>query len=402
MLALRYFTSEKSDLPHVVTAGARVLHQPAREVYPGEIGSARIEKVIDDLVKVMRKKFLVSLSAPQIGVPLRDQKLYTALSPDKVNEERDRRPFDLLQYGHVVDSFIPVRRSKVGKRFGMRWIALTAKQTQGQGERQAQPNAEAISQSTLVLDESCVNEKDYSLCLNGKVKEFGSLDNLKMVLCNEGSVMLTNQILGWDVGDDSMAVRLLHQGGGRVNVMIVCLKQMVTGEVYSSAKAKEDKVEWMLLKQGSSCKSQFKARFEQPSHERPIINMEFPNQLNSFQVADLEAEVSIEEIKKAVWDCGTDKAPGPDGFTFGFYKRYWGLIENLIVEGRLRMIVGVDGSHECSEPRGALVLGEWNLQYCFSFIEWWKGAFVPRKRLEMEKAVLFGIESGLAKFRLEI
>ncbi|GJS19723.1 hypothetical protein Tco_0448355 [Tanacetum coccineum] len=40
----------------------------------------------------------------------------------------------------------------------------------------------------------------------------------------------------------------------------------------------------------------FRARFEQPSHERPIINMEFPNQLNSFQVADLEAEGSIKEI----------------------------------------------------------------------------------------------------------
>ncbi|GJR48803.1 hypothetical protein Tco_1316906 [Tanacetum coccineum] len=51
----------------------------------------------------------------------------------------------------------------------------------------------------------------------------------------------------------------------------------------------------------------FRARFEQPSHERPIINMEFPNQLNSFQVADLEAEVSIEEIKKAVWDCAAVK-----------------------------------------------------------------------------------------------
>ncbi|GJY13561.1 peptide deformylase 1A, chloroplastic-like protein [Tanacetum coccineum] len=74
MLALRYFTSEKSDLPHVVTAGAPVLHQPAREVYPGEIGSARIEKVIDDMVKVMRKKFLVSLVSylpPQIGVPFK-------------------------------------------------------------------------------------------------------------------------------------------------------------------------------------------------------------------------------------------------------------------------------------------------------------------------------------------
>ncbi|GKF79495.1 hypothetical protein Tco_0235063, partial [Tanacetum coccineum] len=46
----------------------------------------------------------------------------------------------------------------------------------------------------------------------------------------------------------------------------------------------------------------------------------FPHHLNSMQQLDLEAEVSNEEIKKAVWDCGVDKSPGPDGFTFGFYK----------------------------------------------------------------------------------
>nr|GEU86187.1 RNA-directed DNA polymerase, eukaryota, reverse transcriptase zinc-binding domain protein [Tanacetum cinerariifolium] len=68
-----------------------------------------------------------------------------------------------------------------------------------------------------------------------------------------------------------------------------------------------------------------------PSQERPILNMEFPNQLNPSQVLDLEAEVSIEEIKKVVWDCGTDKAPRPDGVTFGFYKRFWGLIESDVV-----------------------------------------------------------------------
>nr|GEZ82072.1 peptide deformylase 1A, chloroplastic-like [Tanacetum cinerariifolium] len=62
--------SEKSYLPRVVTAGARVLHQPAREVYHGEIASARIEMIIDDLVKVMRKELVVNLSAPQIGVTI--------------------------------------------------------------------------------------------------------------------------------------------------------------------------------------------------------------------------------------------------------------------------------------------------------------------------------------------
>ncbi|GKC98504.1 RNA-directed DNA polymerase, eukaryota, partial [Tanacetum coccineum] len=32
------------------------------------------------------------------------------------------------------------------------------------------------------------------------------------------------------------------------------------------------------------------------------------------------------EIKRAVWDCGPDKYPGPDGFTFEFFKKYWSTV----------------------------------------------------------------------------
>nr|GFB93918.1 RNA-directed DNA polymerase, eukaryota [Tanacetum cinerariifolium] len=35
---------------------------------------------------------------------------------------------------------------------------------------------------------------------------------------------------------------------------------------------------------------------------------------------------SIDEIRKAVWDCGESKSPGPDGFTFEFSRRYWHFI----------------------------------------------------------------------------
>ncbi|GJY15544.1 RNA-directed DNA polymerase, eukaryota, reverse transcriptase zinc-binding domain protein [Tanacetum coccineum] len=43
---------------------------------------------------------------------------------------------------------------------------------------------------------------------------------------------------------------------------------------------------------------------------------------------DLEREVSKQEIKTAVWGCGTDKSPGPDGFSFGFYRHFWPVIEH--------------------------------------------------------------------------
>nr|GEU35782.1 RNA-directed DNA polymerase, eukaryota, reverse transcriptase zinc-binding domain protein [Tanacetum cinerariifolium] len=37
------------------------------------------------------------------------------------------------------------------------------------------------------------------------------------------------------------------------------------------------------------------------------------------------------EIKCAVWDCGSNKSLGPDGFTFDFYHRYWKLIDQDVV-----------------------------------------------------------------------
>ncbi|GJR10771.1 RNA-directed DNA polymerase, eukaryota [Tanacetum coccineum] len=56
--------------------------------------------------------------------------------------------------------------------------------------------------------------------------------------------------------------------------------------------------------------------------------MRFSKRLSLEQHVELEREVSNEEIKRAVWDCGSDKAPSPDGFTFGFYRYFWYLIEN--------------------------------------------------------------------------
>ncbi|GJV89970.1 RNA-directed DNA polymerase, eukaryota, reverse transcriptase zinc-binding domain protein [Tanacetum coccineum] len=32
---------------------------------------------------------------------------------------------------------------------------------------------------------------------------------------------------------------------------------------------------------------------------------------------------SLDEVKNAGWDCGSSKAPGPDGFSFAFVKKFW-------------------------------------------------------------------------------
>nr|GFB78323.1 RNA-directed DNA polymerase, eukaryota, reverse transcriptase zinc-binding domain protein [Tanacetum cinerariifolium] len=46
---------------------------------------------------------------------------------------------------------------------------------------------------------------------------------------------------------------------------------------------------------------------------------------------DMEADVTIEEIKNAVWDCETDKSLRPDGFLFDFYRHFWSVIQKDVV-----------------------------------------------------------------------
>nr|GFC18317.1 RNA-directed DNA polymerase, eukaryota [Tanacetum cinerariifolium] len=56
------------------------------------------------------------------------------------------------------------------------------------------------------------------------------------------------------------------------------------------------------------------------------LNMSFPNRLTSDQIDDLERNITRDEIKAAVWDCGENKSPGPNSFTFVFFRHFWDLI----------------------------------------------------------------------------
>ncbi|KAA8541897.1 hypothetical protein F0562_023049 [Nyssa sinensis] len=92
---------KKQTLPEIVKAGDPVLHEQAQDVPLEEIGSERIQKIIDDMVKVMRKAPGVGLAAPQIGIPLKiivleDTTEYISYAPKEDTKAQDRRPFDLL------------------------------------------------------------------------------------------------------------------------------------------------------------------------------------------------------------------------------------------------------------------------------------------------------------------
>nr|GEW84841.1 RNA-directed DNA polymerase, eukaryota [Tanacetum cinerariifolium] len=76
----------------------------------------------------------------------------------------------------------------------------------------------------------------------------------------------------------------------------------------------------------------FKNRFKKPNKICILLERDFVKRISLEQNDDLEREVSNEEIKRAVWDCSIDKAPRPDGFTFGFYRWYWDIIGNDVVD----------------------------------------------------------------------
>nr|GEU85013.1 RNA-directed DNA polymerase, eukaryota, reverse transcriptase zinc-binding domain protein [Tanacetum cinerariifolium] len=115
------------------------------------------------------------------------------------------------QYGQVIDAYIPYRRSKAGKRFGfVRFIKVLDVDrlvnnlcTVWVGRHKLQANIPRFQREPLKRHSSLHNidgvkmgnsrdtynsngVKDYSLCLMGKVKDFATLANLKVVVNNEG------------------------------------------------------------------------------------------------------------------------------------------------------------------------------------------------------------------------
>nr|GEY16867.1 nucleotide-binding alpha-beta plait domain-containing protein [Tanacetum cinerariifolium] len=76
----------------------------------------------------------------------------------------------------------------------------------------------------------------------------------------------------------------------------------------------------------------FNNQFCKHVERKATLQMEFHKQIHSDQQRELESEVTNDEIKKAVWECGTDKSPGPDGFTFGFFRRFWYLVEREVYD----------------------------------------------------------------------
>nr|GEX13663.1 RNA-directed DNA polymerase, eukaryota [Tanacetum cinerariifolium] len=106
-----------------------------------------------------------------------------------------------------------------------------------------------------------------------------------------------------------------------------------------------------------------------------------PENITLDQRNDLERDVTNDEIKKAVWDCGTDKAPRSDGFTFGFFGTFGGLV-NLS-----HMFYADD----------AVFVGEWserNITTLVHVLECFHKASGLKINMSKSKIIWFHMESG--------
>nr|GEV04833.1 RNA-directed DNA polymerase, eukaryota [Tanacetum cinerariifolium] len=100
-------------------------------------------------------------------------------------------------------------------------------------------------------------------------------------------------------------------------------------------------------------RSHFATRFQAPGVNRSRLNFRFPSRLNPDQVAELENPITRDEIHNAVWACGENKSPGPDGFTFEFFPVDTGIFTGIKIDSSLTI------SHHFYAD-DTVFIGEWN------------------------------------------
>jgi len=63
-----------------------------------------------------------------------------------------------------------------------------------------------------------------------------------------------------------------------------------------------------------------------------ISDLQLPHMVSDMDNLELIKLPDIEDVKQAIFSIESNKTPGPDGFGAGFFKHYWELIYNCILE----------------------------------------------------------------------
>ena len=75
----------------------------------------------------------------------------------------------------------------------------------------------------------------------------------------------------------------------------------------------------------------FKDNFDSTKVGGPTLGATNFSKITSEEAAYLERPFEEEEVWDAIKNCGGNKSPGPDGFTVGFLKKFWGIIKGDLI-----------------------------------------------------------------------
>ncbi|KAJ0871997.1 putative RNA-directed DNA polymerase [Helianthus annuus] len=76
----------------------------------------------------------------------------------------------------------------------------------------------------------------------------------------------------------------------------------------------------------------FRRKFVEGCRLRPHLFCHGMKELSEEEAEGISSPFTEKEIKEAVFWCGDDKAPGPDGFNFKFIKRFWSCFSGNFLE----------------------------------------------------------------------
>ncbi|GJY45574.1 RNA-directed DNA polymerase, eukaryota, reverse transcriptase zinc-binding domain protein [Tanacetum coccineum] len=93
----------------------------------------------------------------------------------------------------------------------------------------------------------------------------------------------------------------------------------------------------------------YKRKFQISDSQVMFSNLPHSHSLNCMDRETLERQVTLEEIKEAVWDCGSSKAPGPDVL---FGNKWCSWIKACLNSSRASILINGSPTSEFSIKRG--------------------------------------------------
>ncbi|GAU43232.1 hypothetical protein TSUD_241220 [Trifolium subterraneum] len=120
--------------------------------------------------------------------------------------------------------------------------------------------------------------------------------------------------------------RWLKEGDANTGFFHACVKNRKrTNSIVALKKGRE----WLCRPEEIRLEvvTYFRKHFEEVSWERPTLDGVDFLQLSIDEAMGLDAPFGVQEVVEVIELSDGNKSPGPDGFNFSFFKKFWGLIE---------------------------------------------------------------------------